>query len=123
MKLILPLLRHQFLTQVIKECIEDNIKKLSFGANSSHVIQKTIKAIKKSNRDYINLFVIANLISLSLDSHGICIVKEFIDNTENICYLKAVVSIFELEIMEFKKLLRYMVSNTVVVSYQKYLST
>ena len=84
--------------KITKECIEDNIKKLSFGANSSHVIQKTIKAIKESNRDYINLFVIANLISLSLDSHGICIVKEFIDSTENICYLKAVVSIFELEI-------------------------
>ena len=87
--------------KIIKECIEDNISKLSFGANSSHVIQKVIKAIKESNRDYINSFVIGNLISLSLDSHGICIVKEFIDNTDNICYLKAVVSIFELEIPKY----------------------
>ena len=82
---------------IIKECIENDLQTLAVGANSSHVVQKVIKAVKESNRDYINTFIISNLIDLCFDSHGICIVKEFIDNTQTDFYIKAVVSIFELE--------------------------
>ena len=82
---------------IIKECIEKDLQTLAVGANSSHVVQKVIKAIKEPNRDYINTFIISNLIDLCFDSHGICIVKEFIDNTQTDFYIKAVVSIFELE--------------------------
>ena len=82
---------------IIKECIENDLQTLAVGANSSHVVQKVIKAVKESNRDYINTFIISNLIDLCFDSHGICIVKEFIDNTQADFYIKAVVSIFELE--------------------------
>ena len=82
---------------IIKECIENDLQTLAVGANSSHVVQKVIKAIKEPNRDYINTFIISNLIDLCFDSHGICIVKEFIDNTQTDFYIKAVVSIFELE--------------------------
>lgn len=82
---------------IIKECLENNLETLTVGANSSHVVQKVIKAVKEPNRDYINTYIISNLIDLCLDSHGICVVKEFIDNTQSECYIKAVVSIFELE--------------------------
>ena len=82
---------------IIKECIEKDLQTLAVGTNSSHVVQKVIKAIKEPNRDYINTFIISNLIDLCFDSHGICIVKEFIDNTQTDFYIKAVVSIFELE--------------------------
>ena len=82
---------------IIKECLENNLETLTVGANSSHVVQKVIKAVKEPNRDYINTYIISNLIDLCLDSHGICVVKEFIENTQSECYIKAVVSIFELE--------------------------
>ena len=83
---------------IIKECVEHNLQSLSFGPNSCHVIQKVIKAIKESNRDYINAFIISNLIDLCTDSNGICIVKEFISNLENEFYIMAFVSILELEV-------------------------
>ena len=83
---------------IIKECVEHNLQSLSFRPNSCHVIQKVIKAIKESNRDYINAFIISNLIYLCTDSNGICIVKEFISNLENEFYIMAFVSILELEV-------------------------
>lgn len=82
---------------IIKECTENNLQSLSFGTNSCHVIQKIIKSIKENNRDYINAFIISNLIELCVDSNGICIVKEFISNLENEFYIMAIVSILELE--------------------------
>lgn len=82
---------------IIKDCVELNLQNLAFGANSSHVVQKVIKSIKESNRDYINAFIISNLIDLCLDSNGICIVKEFISGLENEFYIVAVASILELE--------------------------
>lgn len=82
---------------IIKECVEPNLHKLAFGQNSSHVIQKVIHVIKESNRDYINTFIISNLIDLCLDSNGIGVIKEFIAQMENEFYIMAVVSILELE--------------------------
>lgn len=82
---------------IIKECLENNLDTLTVGANSSHVVEKVIKVVKEPNRDYINTYIISNLIDLCLDSHGICVVKEFIDNTQSECYIKAIISIFELE--------------------------
>ena len=82
---------------IIKDCVELNLQNLAFGANSSHVVQKVIKSIKESNRDYINAFIISNLIDLCLDSNGICIVKEFINGLENEFYIVAVASMLELE--------------------------
>lgn len=83
---------------IIKECIENNLQSLAFGANSSHVIQKVIKSIKENNRDYINAFIISNLTELCVDPNGICIVKEFISRLENEFYIIAVASILELEV-------------------------
>ena len=72
---------------IIKECVEPNLHKLAFGQNSSHVIQKVIHVIKESNRDYINTFIISNLIDLCLDSNGIGVIKEFIAQMENEFYI------------------------------------
>lgn len=83
---------------IIKDCVEKELQALSFGENSSHVIQKVVKAIKESDRDYINAFIISNLIELCLDSNGICIVKEFICGLENEFYIMAISSIIELEV-------------------------
>ena len=83
---------------IIKDCVEKDLQDLSFMENSSYVIQKVVKAIKESNRDYINAFIISNLVDLCIDSNGICIVKEFIWGLENEFYIMAVASILELEI-------------------------
>ena len=83
--------------KIIKECVEKNLLELSLGSNSSHVIQKIIKTIDENNRDYINNFIISNLMELCLDANGICVVKEFINNTKNDVYRMSIISIFEVE--------------------------
>ena len=82
---------------IIKECIEKHLFSLSTASNSSHVVQKVIKAIKESDREYINNFIISNLMELCLDPNGICIVKEFINESKSEFYIMSIVSIFEVE--------------------------
>ena len=82
---------------IIKECIEKHLFSLSTSSNSSHVVQKVIKAIKESDREYINNFIISNLMELCLDPNGICIVKEFINESKSEFYIMSIVSIFEVE--------------------------
>ncbi len=84
--------------ELIKECINNNLYNLSLGSNSSHVIQKIISVIKEDDREYINNFMISNLMDLCLDANGICIVKEFINKTKNPFYILSIVSIFEIDI-------------------------
>ena len=84
--------------QIIRECIEADLESLCFAANGSHVVQKVIKTVKETDREYINNFVISNLIDLCLNAYGICVVKEFIDCTENEFYKRSIISIFELEV-------------------------
>ena len=82
---------------IIKECIEKNLLSLSTAPNSSHVIQKVIKAIKEKDREYINDFIISNLMELCLDPNGICVVKEFINESVSEVYVMSIISIFEVE--------------------------
>ena len=83
--------------EIIKLCIQASLKELCFGVNSSHVISKIIKCIKESERQYINAFIINNLMHLCVDSNGICIVKEFIYNIQSNFYIKLIISTFEKE--------------------------
>jgi hypothetical protein len=83
--------------EIVKICIQSNLKELCFGVNSSHVISKIIKCIKESERQYINAFIINNLMHLCVDSNGICIVKEFIYNIQSNFYIKLIISTFEKE--------------------------
>ena len=83
--------------QYIKECIENHLETLCYGSNSSHVIQKVLKSVKEVDREYINTYIMGNLIDLCLNPNGICVVKEYIDTTESDFYMRAIVSIFEIE--------------------------
>ena len=83
--------------EIVRICIQSNLKELCFGVNSSHVISKIIKCIKESERQYINAFIINNLMHLCVDSNGICIVKEFIYNIQSNFYIKLIISTFEKE--------------------------
>ena len=95
---LIQLLNSKEEEELIKECISNNLYNLSLGSNSSHVIQKIISVIKENNREYINNFMISNLMDLSLDANGICIVKEFINKTKNPFYILSIVSVFEIDI-------------------------
>ena len=82
---------------IIRIYTQNNLKDLCLGGNSSHVITKIIKFLQESERQYINNFVIANLIELCIDPNGICVIKEFIYNMKSDNYIKLVLSIFEKE--------------------------
>ena len=83
--------------EIIRRAIQANLKELWFGGNSSHVISKLIKCIKESDRQYINSFIINNLMDLCIDSNGICIIKEFIYNIKSNFYIKLIICTFEKE--------------------------
>ena len=82
---------------IIRIYTQNNLKDLCLGGNSSHVITKIIKFLQESERQYINNFVIANLIELCIDPNGICVIKEFIYNMKSDNYIKLVLSVFEKE--------------------------
>ena len=83
--------------EIIKLYTQNNLKDLCLGGNSSHVITKIIKFFQESERQYINTFVIENLIELCIDPNGICVIKEFIYNMKSDNYIKLVLSMFEKE--------------------------
>ena len=85
---------------LIKLCVQNNLKELCCGGNSSHVISKIIKSLKESERQYINTFVSNNLIELCMDSNGICVVKEYIYNMKSDFYIKLIISTFEKETLK-----------------------
>ena len=83
--------------KIIQECVQGDLKNLSFGCNSSHVISKIIECLNESDRQFINTFIVNNLMELCLDPNGICIVKEFILNIKSNFYVKLIISCFENE--------------------------
>ena len=86
--------------ELIKLCVQNNVKELCFGGNSSNVNKKIIKSLKESDRQYINTFVANNLIELCMDSNGICVVKEYIYNVKSDFYIKLIISTFEKETLK-----------------------
>ena len=83
--------------ELIKIYIQNNLKDLCLGINSSHLVSKIIKHLKESERQYINIFVMNNILDLCIDPNGICVIKEFIYNMKSDSYIKLVLSIFEKE--------------------------
>ena len=69
---------------LLRECIKNNLLELSYNSNSTHVIQKIICAINENNRQYINIFIFENILKLCKDVNGICIIKKFISENNNI---------------------------------------
>ena len=55
-----------------------HLNEFAFDANGSHVIKKIIEKIAERKREYINQFVLTNIIKLSKNANSICIVKQFI---------------------------------------------
>lgn len=72
---------------IIKEKLINNLLELSCNANSTHVIQKIVSDLPEPKRDYVNIFIFSNFLSLCKDPNGICLIKKFISENkeEGIC--------------------------------------
>ncbi len=61
--------------ELVKEAVKDNILRLSYDINGTHVIQKVVSCISEENREFINYIVLKNIHKLVFDSNGICVVR------------------------------------------------
>ncbi len=69
---------------LLRESIQNYLLELSYNSNSTHIIQKIICTINENNRQYINNFIFENILKLCKDVNGICIIKKFISENNNI---------------------------------------
>ena len=103
--------------ELIRIYTQDNLKDLCIGGNSSHVIIKIIKFLKESERQYINNFIVNDMIELCIDSNGICVLKEFIYNIKSDYYIKIVLALLE---KETKKLTFHQFGNYIIQEVIRY---
>ena len=59
---------------LVKKAVLNDILKISYDINGTHVVQKVLSCIKETNREEINEIILNNLESLVTDSNGICVV-------------------------------------------------
>jgi len=53
---------------------EENILKLSFNCNGTHILQKVISCFEEDNRSKINKCILENFSGLCMNANGICVV-------------------------------------------------
>jgi len=86
--------------EVIKEAVKNDILKLAYDSNSTHVLQKAILIIDEQNREHINKIVLENLHNFVLDANGICVVKKMINGNKNQEIRKSILKIIENNCLE-----------------------
>ena len=67
---------------------------LCFDQNGSHIIEKIIIVFKEIEREYLNKYIMDNLIKLSMDINGSLVVKAFLINIKNEYFIKEIIVIF-----------------------------
>ena len=77
-----------------------------------------------SSGEYLNKFMINNLMNLSLNPNGICVVKEFIIQAKNPFYILSIVSIFEIDInkLTYNQFGNFAIQETIKTFGEKYCS-
>ena len=75
-------------------CKKKVFLKIATSPNGTHVIQKIISHFNENYRLKINKLIIENILSLSTDIHGVCIVVKYICNCDNIKNLTYIVFLF-----------------------------
>lgn len=90
---------------MIINSISNKNKFLTLAKNPSgtFVIQKIITNFHENYRKKINTLLIENLLNLSLDVHGVCVVKKFISNCEDQNMLYVIVSVFLSNFMQISE--------------------
>jgi hypothetical protein len=79
---------------IIKKLTINNLDILCFDQNGSHIIEKIIIVFKEIEREYLNKYILENLIKLSTDINGSLVVKAFLINLKNEFIIKEVIIIF-----------------------------
>ena len=60
--------------ELVKNAVQNDLLRISYDINGTHVIQKVLSCIKEKNREEINQIILNNLENLVTDSNGICVV-------------------------------------------------
>ena len=63
--------------------VKDNVIKLAYDPNGTHVLQKVLLCLKEDNIDFIFNPVYDNLIDLSMDQNGLCVIKKLIQKIQS----------------------------------------
>jgi hypothetical protein len=79
---------------IIKKLTINNLDILCFDQNGSHVIEKIIIVFKEIEREYLNKYIMDNLLKLSMDINGSLVVKAFLINIKNEYFIKEIIIIF-----------------------------
>ena len=85
---------------LLRESIQKYLLELSYNSNSTHIIQKIICTINENNRQYINIFIFENLLKLCKDVNGICIIKKFISENDNIAIRNEIIQLLTKNCLE-----------------------
>ena len=76
--------------QKILNCIKNFELEMAFDKNATHVLQKIVLLFPENHRIFLNDIILNNLVNLSLDSNGICLVKIFIKTNKLISNKKRI---------------------------------
>lgn len=67
----------------LKQGIQGYVIDLAYDVNGTHVLQKVLLCMKEENIDFIFAPIMKNLIDLSMDQNGLCVVKKIISKIQN----------------------------------------
>ncbi len=66
----------------LREGIRNNVIKLAFDPNGTHVLQKVLLCMKEENIDFIFGPVFEYLVDLSMDQNGLCVIKKLVSKIQ-----------------------------------------
>ena len=79
---------------IVKKLTGKNLDILCFDQNGSHVIEKIIVVFEEIEREYLNKYIMDNLIRLSMDINGNVLVRAFLVNIKSEYFINKIVIIF-----------------------------
>ena len=79
---------------IIKKLTINDLDILCFDQNGSHIIEKIIIVFKEIEREYLNKYIMDNLLKLSMDINGSLVVKAFLINIKNEYFIKEIIVVF-----------------------------
>jgi hypothetical protein len=72
----------------------NNLDILCFNQNGSHIIEKIIIVFEEIEREYLNKYIMDNLLKLSMDINGNVLVKSFLENIKSEYFINKIIIIF-----------------------------
>ena len=79
---------------IVKKLTVNNLDILCFNQNGSHIIEKIIIVFEEIEREYLNKYIMDNLLKLSMDINGNVLVKSFLENIKSEYFINKIIIIF-----------------------------